>query len=639
MLKAWSRFVVAAVAVGFLVAMTAESGLANWRVLLDEHFDKDQRVPALRWPWNTPIQNPNIRWHYNPWAPYYRYEPVRTDYTWGLQDYIFNNRVRQHEEFPGSIWCAYTNQNNVDNPRWPEDDNYMDNQNAWVWWGPFDLRRAKTAAINFWVYVDVQYGSVDSLSVVVSDNVRLMTLNGVAFDTSLAFGCYRDPARDTTNLTIFNHRMQTWERREFYLDSLRMLTTRGLIRDTISYCERDTSNEDSTWTVDGGRSCWVAFVWQSNQRTITGRGAFVDDVMVVMDDGLFELAPIGLDFGYPIDEENIDWSSNQPRLNDSLYFRLKWTALGIGDVGPFNINCILDSTVIYSEERTVTAGLDTVYETRTPQLWSTSSGHHVLRWEIDTPTASGGAIEESDENNNYLQTAWDVEWNPAPLFSIYTPNRDSVIAVLNQTQQIFYTIDDSNETDGPFTIYMYWTYDTTGLAANPYALDDPTVYHYVRHSFAAPRGDSSMVWDLPAQWVTMENREIEADRFVYIVGLASDGFLNNRTIAVAPGRFYTQAPNGIGPVIGNPVAFDLSRPFPNPFNRSVMIDYSLPTSETVHLSVFDLSGRLISTLVNGVIPAGYHRVNWSPSNVGAGVYLVKLETGGRTFLQKAIYTP
>jgi hypothetical protein len=64
-------------------------------------------------------------------------------------DYIYNSLVWRHEAKTQSLWCAYTNQADVQNPRWPADDDYMDNQYAWVWWGPIDLRRAVSAAVVF----------------------------------------------------------------------------------------------------------------------------------------------------------------------------------------------------------------------------------------------------------------------------------------------------------------------------------------------------------------------------------------------------------------------------------------------------------------------------------------------------------
>lgn len=71
---------------------------------------------------------------------------------------------------------------------------------------------------------------------------------------------------------------------------------------------------------------------------------------------------------------------------------------------------------------------------------------------------------------------------------------------------------------------------------------------------------------------------------------------------------------------------------PNPFNPSTTLRFSLPKDSFVKLSVYDLSGMEISTLVKETLPAGHHSVRWNGVNsqgkpVGSGVYLYVLDTG------------
>lgn len=620
----WKRLAGIALAALVIVAVSAPEGFGIWRTLLNEYFDKDQDVPELRWPWGTPPRNPNLRWHWNPYPPHPLAEPVRTEFCWGVQGYMYNSYIRQREEFPQSIWCAFTNRADVLHPRSPEDGEYMDDdqdppQNAWAWWGPFDLRTAVNAAVSFWIYVDVRFDCYDSLSVVVSNTARNMTLNGLAFDTTLAFGVCRDDTGAIT-LTTFNHDLRDWKRREFYLDSLRLLDRNRQIRDTISYI--------------GERYCYLAFVWQTNNRVIDGRGAFVDDVMVMLDDGLFELLPLIMEYGFPVNEEVIDWTTDTPGNNDNIYFRLQWRALGNGEVGPFTIALKLDDQVIYSEERTVVAGVDSTYITTADTLWDVVSGPHTVRWEIDAPIEDGGRIEESDENNNVASHTFDVVWNPPPQFMILNPEQDSTVVPVDVPYRIFYSVTDSNETDLTFTVYMYWTEDTTGLAANPDLMYE---YHYIRHNFAAPAGNGSFVWNLLADY---DAAAIDTGQVVFIVGFAADGFPGNYSISMAPGRVLTQPPLSVViPARSLPAGFGLTRAYPNPFNSSLTIEYGLPAAGAVDLSVFDLAGRRLQTLQSGAAAAGQHLLNWSPQGIGAGVYLIRLEAAGKVSMQKAIYTP
>jgi len=80
-----------------------------------------------------------------------------------------------------------------------------------------------------------------------------------------------------------------------------------------------------------------------------------------------------------------------------------------------------------------------------------------------------------------------------------------------------------------------------------------------------------------------------------------------------------------------PKANKLSQNFPNPFNPSTRIDFALRTKGNVSLKVYDVSGRLVKTLANGVRDAGAYTVTWDGTNnagskVASGVYFYKMDT-------------
>jgi hypothetical protein len=82
-----------------------------------------------------------------------------------------------------------------------------------------------------------------------------------------------------------------------------------------------------------------------------------------------------------------------------------------------------------------------------------------------------------------------------------------------------------------------------------------------------------------------------------------------------------------------PASFALHPSVPNPFNPASTIRYDLPQQTRVSLRIFDLSGRLVRSLVNGaMVEAGSHEVVWRGQDqtgrkVAAGVYLYRLEAG------------
>jgi hypothetical protein len=79
-----------------------------------------------------------------------------------------------------------------------------------------------------------------------------------------------------------------------------------------------------------------------------------------------------------------------------------------------------------------------------------------------------------------------------------------------------------------------------------------------------------------------------------------------------------------------PSAFVLHQNYPNPFNPTTTIGYDLPTTSNVKLNVFDILGREVSTLVDGMESAGKHVVRFDGSNLPSGFYFYKLQAAGYT---------
>ena len=75
---------------------------------------------------------------------------------------------------------------------------------------------------------------------------------------------------------------------------------------------------------------------------------------------------------------------------------------------------------------------------------------------------------------------------------------------------------------------------------------------------------------------------------------------------------------------------------PNPFQRSTSIHYSVINLNFVEITVHDISGRLIQTLVSSEIGAGDHTVKWNADGEAPGVYFVKLNVGGKVDVEKCI---
>jgi len=74
-----------------------------------------------------------------------------------------------------------------------------------------------------------------------------------------------------------------------------------------------------------------------------------------------------------------------------------------------------------------------------------------------------------------------------------------------------------------------------------------------------------------------------------------------------------------------PKSFELLRVYPNPFNPSTQIEYSLEQAGKVRLEVFDLQGRLVESLVNTQQQSGTHRIQWLANSQSTGLYFVRIQ--------------
>jgi hypothetical protein len=85
-----------------------------------------------------------------------------------------------------------------------------------------------------------------------------------------------------------------------------------------------------------------------------------------------------------------------------------------------------------------------------------------------------------------------------------------------------------------------------------------------------------------------------------------------------------------------PNTFALYQNYPNPFNPTTAISYQLPAVSDVRLSVFDLLGREVATLVNEELSVGTHRATWDASTFPSGVYFYRLNAGSFSATKKLI---
>lgn len=85
-----------------------------------------------------------------------------------------------------------------------------------------------------------------------------------------------------------------------------------------------------------------------------------------------------------------------------------------------------------------------------------------------------------------------------------------------------------------------------------------------------------------------------------------------------------------------PSAIELLQNFPNPFNSSTTIAYSLPATGRASLKIFDIAGREVANLLNKSQIKGQHTVSFEARNLPSGVYFYELTAGGHTRVKKML---
>ena len=84
-----------------------------------------------------------------------------------------------------------------------------------------------------------------------------------------------------------------------------------------------------------------------------------------------------------------------------------------------------------------------------------------------------------------------------------------------------------------------------------------------------------------------------------------------------------------------PEAFAIHQNFPNPFNDRTTFTFDIPQTSHVNLSVYDLSGRQVDTLLDENLSLGKHQMTWEGNNLPSGVYLIRMQTDDGTFYSRA----
>ena len=84
----------------------------------------------------------------------------------------------------------------------------------------------------------------------------------------------------------------------------------------------------------------------------------------------------------------------------------------------------------------------------------------------------------------------------------------------------------------------------------------------------------------------------------------------------------------------NPEEFHLSEPYPNPFNPAVNINFIQQKTSVVNIGVFDVKGRELTVLFDGLMPRGKSGFTWNAAIYPTGIYFIKARSGNQVQVKK-----
>ncbi|TKJ41147.1 hypothetical protein CEE37_05625 [candidate division LCP-89 bacterium B3_LCP] len=85
-----------------------------------------------------------------------------------------------------------------------------------------------------------------------------------------------------------------------------------------------------------------------------------------------------------------------------------------------------------------------------------------------------------------------------------------------------------------------------------------------------------------------------------------------------------------------PLSFSLNGAYPNPFNPQTTIRFGLPVASQVRITIYDLQGRMVTELVNGIRQAGFHDVTFQAGDLASGLYFYRMDAGEFTATGKMV---
>jgi hypothetical protein len=274
-----------------------------------------------------------------------------------------------------------------------------------------------------------------------------------------------------------------------------------------------------------------------------------------------------------------------------------WHALGQGVTGP---GLPYVRTLLFDGQNLYAGGFFTMADGKPAK--------HIARWDGSEWSPLGSGLDDTVKNI----ARHDGELYVTGEFYHAGGKHSRFVARWNRPSVLFERVRAAQTTDGVKVVWDVVAYEKfAGFR----------VYRRENGGAEVARGDVG-----PAQRSLVDGDIQSGVSYEYTVAaMISGGEIRGAAAPVAPG----------GP------SFAVFQNYPNPFNPRTTIEYTVPAAGEVRLTVFDPSGSLVRTLVDGARPAGPQWTDWDGRDqtgvpVGSGVYFYRLEAAGQVTTKKMV---
>lgn len=188
--------------------------------------------------------------------------------------------------------------------------------------------------------------------------------------------------------------------------------------------------------------------------------------------------------------------------------------------------------------------------------------------------------------------------------------------------------------------------------SNPYVVNSILWYNTPQEIYLSTTGDFTVTYsDIQGSWDGTGNIDLDP---LFVNPNIGDFHLTENSPCIDAGdpnspldpdstiadmgAFYYEQVTAIDSYYNNNIT-DIVRLFQNyqnPFNPVTTISYQLPKSAFVNLSIYNITGQLVETIVNDYKNPGFYTVEWNASNVGSGIYFYKISAGEFTKVRKCL---